>query len=176
MRKTPLIAGLLISVLALQASSDSADGSPLLEALAGQQDSAEEEGSVIIDFGEVYAGYEEYMIVCQEAFRETALKHAGLADDAVEPLGDTESAVVAYSPEHNSNVLTESSIKAMSHYAKVCRILPFQLPRISSYFLTQKNSALKLVLHGCAQEKMNRSTKISQHPRRIFNLFKNCMP
>lgn len=98
MKKLPLIAGLLVGALALQGCSESANASPLIGALAEQQDAAKEEGSVLIDFGDVYADYDKYIIVCQEAFREMALEHAGLADEAIKPLGDTESTVVAYTP------------------------------------------------------------------------------
>lgn len=107
MKKSIFVTGLLVATVTLQGCSDTSSSSPLLAALAEQQDSAEGKGSVIIDFGDVYADYDEFIIVCQEDFREMALQHAGLADDSIDPLGDSESAVVAYSSGNDSEVFTD---------------------------------------------------------------------
>lgn len=107
MKTMRLIAGMLASVLALQACSDSSSTSPLLKELAAQQDAAVEDGSIFVDFGEIYADHDKYIVVCQEAFREMALDHVGLPDDSVEPLDDSESAVVAYSPGDDGKILAD---------------------------------------------------------------------
>lgn len=107
MKKAPLLTGLLACTLALQACSDASSVSPLLAALEENQAEAESSDRVFIDYNELYPDQDKFIIVCQGAFREMALEHAGLADDAIEPLSETEGAVVAYSSGDSDNVFAD---------------------------------------------------------------------
>lgn len=107
MKKMSLITGLLTCALALQACSDSSATSPLLEALEDHRGEATESDRIFLDFKEVYPDYDEFIIVCQDAFREMALEHAGLPEDSVDQLGETESAILAYSSNDQSDVFAD---------------------------------------------------------------------
>ena len=107
MRKAILFAVALSAAGVLAACSGTSGDSALMEALSKQQDVAEEEGSVIIDFGEVYPDHDEFIVVCQETFLGMALEHAGLPTDSVEPLEESESAVLAYNAGDSENVVVD---------------------------------------------------------------------
>ena len=107
MRKASLFAVALSAAGVLAACSESSSDGALMEALGEQQDVAEEEGSVIIDFGEVYPDHDEFIVVCQEAFLGMALEHAGLPVDSVEPFAESESAVLAYNSGEPDNVVAD---------------------------------------------------------------------